>query len=56
VRGELRLHLDVFNAYDRENLLGYAPRPLWRDGQLEVVREPRAQLPLLPSFGATWEF
>ncbi len=55
-RGELRLHLDVFNAYDRENLLGYLSRPLWRGGQLEVVREPRAQLPLLPSVGATWEF
>lgn len=54
--GEWRLHLDFFNAYGRRNLLGYLHRPAWREGRLEVTREPRTQLPFLPSLGAAWEF
>lgn len=55
-RGEWRVHLDLFNAYGRANLLGYLHRAVWRDGRLEVAREPRTQIPFVPSLGATWEF
>ena len=55
-RGEWRVHLDLFNAYGRANLLGYLHRAVWREGRLEVAREPRTQIPFVPSLGATWEF
>jgi outer membrane cobalamin receptor len=55
-RGELRVFLDVFNAYDRKNALGYDHRVTVSGAQVTDVREPREQLPLLPSLGASWEF
>ncbi|MDO8541838.1 MAG: TonB-dependent receptor plug domain-containing protein [Opitutaceae bacterium] len=55
-RGELRLFLDVFNAYDRVNLLGYDHRVTISGTQVTNEKNPREQLPLLPSIGAEWEF
>jgi hypothetical protein len=55
-RGELRTFLDVFNAYDRTNLLGYDHRVTVSGTQVTDVKKPREQLPLLPSVGVTWEF
>ena len=55
-RGELRVFLDVFNAYDRTNLVGYDHRVTVTGTQITDVRKPREQLPLLPSAGVSWEF
>jgi outer membrane receptor protein involved in Fe transport len=55
-RGELRLFLDLFNAYDRTNLVGYDHNVTVTGTQVADVKTPRDQLPLLPSLGAGWEF
>jgi hypothetical protein len=55
-RGELRVFLDVFNAYDRVNLIGYDHRVTVSGTQVTDVRKPREQLPFLPSLGVNWEF
>jgi len=55
-RGELRLFLDVFNAYDRENLVGYDHNVVVAGTLVTDTKKPRPQLPLLPSIGASWEF
>ena len=55
-RGEVRVFLDVFNAYDRLNLLGYDHHVTVTGTTVTDRREAREQLPLLPSVGATWEF
>ncbi len=55
-RGELRLFIDVFNAYDRVNLLGYDHRVTVTGTTVTDVKKPREQLPLLPSIGLDWEF
>lgn len=55
-RGEVRVYLDVFNAYDRTNLLGYDHRVTVAGTQVTDVKDPREQLPFLPSVGVSWEF
>ncbi|MEN9636772.1 MAG: hypothetical protein RL077_5176 [Verrucomicrobiota bacterium] len=55
-RGELRAYLDIFNAYDRTNSLGYEHRVTVVGTQVTDVKKVREQLPLLPSAGLTWEF
>ena len=54
--GELRVQLDVFNAYDRLNFLGYDRKVSVAGNAVTVRREAREQLPLLPSAGVIWEF
>jgi hypothetical protein len=49
--GEVRAFLDVFNAYDRVNLLGYNTSPVVRGTQVEARREAKDLLPFLPSAG-----
>jgi outer membrane cobalamin receptor len=53
---EFRLFLDVFNAYDRENLVGYDHNVVVTGTTVTDTRKPRRQLPLLPSGGGSWEF
>ncbi|MCX6951556.1 MAG: hypothetical protein NTV51_05135, partial [Verrucomicrobia bacterium] len=55
-RGELRTFLDIFNAYDRTNYVGYDHRVTVAGTQITDVRKPRDQLPFLPSVGLSWEF
>jgi len=55
-RGEVRVYVDIFNAYDRTNLLGYDHRVTVSGTQVTDVKEPREQLPFLPSLGVSWEF
>lgn len=55
-RGEVRLFLDVFNAYDRMNLLGYDHQITVTGTQVTDRKKPREQLPFLPSVGVSWEF
>ncbi|MSU47696.1 MAG: hypothetical protein EXS37_01140 [Opitutus sp.] len=55
-RGEVRAYVDVFNAYDRTNLLGYDHRVTISGPQVTDVKKPREQLPFLPSVGVSWEF
>lgn len=54
-RSELRVFLDVFNAYDRTNLVGFNHNVTVSGTQVTVVRKAREQLPLLPSVGISWE-
>ncbi len=54
--GEVRAFLDVFNTYNRTNLLGYDHNVAVSGAQATSTRKPREQLPLLPSVGASWEF
>jgi hypothetical protein len=53
---DLRLFLDVFNAYDRTNLVGYDHNVTVAGTLVTDAKIPREQLPLLPSAGASWEF
>ncbi len=55
-RGEVRLFLDVFNAYDRLNVLGYDHKVSVSGTVVTDRREAREQLPFLPSVGVSWEF
>ncbi len=55
-RGELRVFVDVFNAYDRTNYVGYSHSVTVTGTEVTSVRKPREQLPLLPSVGVAWEF
>jgi hypothetical protein len=49
--------VDIFNAYDRKNEVGYGNHYAWIDqGQLHVVKTPGTMLPILPSVGLDWEF
>jgi hypothetical protein len=54
--GDVRAFLDVFNAYDHTNLLGYDHRVTVAGLQVTDVKKAREQLPLLPSLGVNWEF
>lgn len=54
--GELRAFVDVFNAYDHTNVIGYDHHVTVSGTTLTDVRKPREQLPLLPSAGLNWEF
>lgn len=55
-RGEVRAYVDIFNAYDRTNLLGYDHRVTVSGARVSDVKESREQLPFLPSVGVSWEF
>ncbi len=55
-KSELRAFIDIFNAYDRTNLVGYDHRITVSGTQVTDTRKPREQLPLLPSAGVNWEF
>jgi hypothetical protein len=56
-RGTLRLFVDIFNAYDRENKVGFDDHYAWvAQGQLHVRKTSGTMLPLLPSAGVSWEF
>ena len=49
--------MDIFNAYNQQNEDGYdTPSATIVNGQLIVTKKPLKMLPLLPSFGLTWEF
>jgi hypothetical protein len=55
-RGEVRTYVDLFNVYDRVNLLGYDHQVSVSGGTVTSRRKPREQLPFLPSVGLSWEF
>lgn len=55
-RSQLTTYVDLFNAYDRTNLIGYAYSPVVSGTTVTTSREARDLLPLLPSVGVTWEF
>lgn len=54
-RGRLIAFLDVFNLYNRENLRSYDYRVELPSGRV-VQNIGETLLPVLPSFGVTWEF
>jgi hypothetical protein len=56
-RGTLRAYVDIFNAYNRKNEVGFDSHYAYiSQGQLVVVKTPGKMLPLLPSAGLSWEF
>ena len=55
-RGEVRVFIDLFNAYDHVNLMGYDHNVSVSGTQVTDRKEPREQLPFLPSIGVSWEF
>ncbi len=55
-RSDLRAFVDVFNAYDRENLVGFDHHVTVAGSQVTDTKTPRKQLPILPSVGASWQF
>lgn len=55
-RGEVRAYVDLFNVYDRMNLLGYDHQVSVSGTTVTDRRKPREQLPFLPSVGLGWEF
>jgi outer membrane cobalamin receptor len=56
-RGTLRAFVDIFNAYDQINKIGWDDHSATIvNGQLIVHKTPGRMLPLLPSFGLSWEF
>ncbi|MBI5693902.1 MAG: TonB-dependent receptor [Verrucomicrobia bacterium] len=54
--GELRAFIDLFNAYDRTNILGYDHNVSVSGTTVTDRRKAREQLPFLPSVGVSWEF
>lgn len=55
--GTLRAYVDIFNAYDQQNQVGFDEHYAYIDqGRLVVVKTPGTMLPLLPSFGLGWVF
>jgi len=55
-RGELRAFVDLFNAYDHDNLVGYTYSANVQGGQVTAQPKPKDLLPLLPSLGVEYEF
>jgi len=56
-KGTLDLYLDLFNAYDQQNLRSYSYGTDFIGEELKWVRWPDEELlPLLPSIGFRWEF
>ena len=54
--GTLRAFVDVFNAYNQDNVETYNSRLQGTGAQLTVRRSPDTLLPILPSIGLVWEF
>jgi len=54
--GVVKLFVDVFNAYDHQNLIAYDYSTSVAAGVLTVRKAPRDMLPILPTAGASWEF
>lgn len=57
-RSTLRVYLDVFNLFDRENLISYGHDvTVHPDNSMTVKRRNGDRLmPLIPSVGVTWDF
>jgi hypothetical protein len=54
--GDVRGFVDLFNAYDRTNLVGYDHNVTIAGTVVTDQRKARDQLPILPSAGVSWEF
>jgi len=54
--GVVSIYLDVFNVYDRTNVIGYNYNVGLVNGQPIVRTTVDAFLPILPTLGVSWEF
>ena len=53
----LRAFVDIWNVYDRKNEVGFNEHYAYvSNNQLVVVKTPGEMLPIIPSFGLSWEF
>ena len=56
-RGVLEVYIDLFNAYNQQNLRSFDYRTRWIDQELRYVQFPDEELlPILPSLGLRWQF
>lgn len=55
-KSTLRLFVDVFNAYNRNNIQGYVYSPAFINGTVTTVKRAQGQLGITPNVGAVWEF
>ena len=55
-RGQVRIYVDVFNAYDRQNIVGYDYSSLAQGSSVATTEKPRKLLPILPSACVEWSF
>ena len=54
-QGRLSVFLDVFNLYNRQNVRSFNYKVSLPEGTV-IAETGETLLPLLPSFGFTWEF
>lgn len=54
--GTLRAFLDVFNAYNRDNVDSIRNYPSFEDGQLVTVHDYDELFPIVPTVGLIWDF
>ena len=55
-RGEVRAFVDLFNAYDHANLVGYTYSATVQGSQVTAQPKPKDLLPFLPSLGVEYDF
>ena len=56
-RSTLRAFVDIWNVYNNKNEVGFADHyAYFSNNQLVVVKTPGQMLPIIPSFGLSWEF
>jgi len=55
-QGELRVFVDVFNAYDRLNQSGASYTPVVSGNTVTLIKSPNTLFPILPTGGISWEF
>ena len=54
-QGTLSVFLDIFNLYNRDNLRSFDYKVQLPEGTV-IANPGETLLPILPSFGFTWEF
>ncbi len=52
----LDVYLDLFNAYDRENLIGYSRSVSLQNGAIVSTAKAESQFSFLPNIGLSYEF
>ena len=53
--GVVKVFVDIFNAYDHQNLIAYDYSTSSSGGVLTVTKRPRDMLPILATAGISWE-
>jgi hypothetical protein len=54
--GTIRVFVDVFNAYNQDNIARYSSQPVVQNGQISTRNFPEKLITLLPTAGVIWDF